>query len=95
MHICANLEKTYIRTYIHKYINTYIYTYTYTICIQNMLGALKSRQACAESSDVQRRFERCKELTLGVDLDTFGGDGDPEDVGVEGGWRMYDIYHII
>ena len=60
-----------------------------------MLGALKSRQACAESSDVQRRFERCKELTLGVDLDTFGGDGDPEDVGVEGEWRMYDVYNII
>lgn len=37
------------------------------------------KQACAESSDVQRRFERCKELTLGVDLDTFGGDGDPEE----------------
>ena len=45
---------------------------------------LKSRQACAESSDVQQRFERCKELTLGVDLDAFGGDGDREDVAGEG-----------
>ena len=29
------------------------------------------RQACSESEDIEKRFERCKELALGVDLEDF------------------------